>query len=314
MKLFKKNTIIWLSGAIFIIVLSVFFYMREYAALPDFVMPLMPEISKPRQEDKILVVSPHPDDEILAAAGYLADAAKAGAPIKIVLITNGDGHRLSTIEQFRKIRPNVNDYINSGYRRQQESIDALQILNLVEGNLIFLGYPDGGLKYLLNLNWQKPFRSPFTRASVSPYNNSFHPQVSYTGQNLTDDLAKIIADFAPTVVIAPYPADIHPDHRSAGLFTQKAIGSYHQPYQLYYYLIHFRNFPHPKNLYPSRPLVPPLKLFTLFDGWVKYSLSQDSIDLKEKALTAYQSQYREPFLRNLMEGFVRQNELFIKGN
>lgn len=313
-KFTKKRLFTVVLALILLIGLGFFMYLREYQTLPDFVMPIMSEMPKPHKDDKILIFAPHADDETLGVGGYIADAVKSGSNIKVVLITNGDGHRISTVEQFKKIYPNSKDYIKSGYDRQQESTDALKVLGLSAENIIFLGYPDGGLRYLLEKNWQRPYRSPFTKTASTPYNNSYRIGANYTGQDLQTDMAKVINDFSPNIVFVTSPDDIHPDHRSAAYFVQKALVYYQQKYSLYYYLIHFRNFPRPKGLHPNRLLTPPLKLFTIYDGWLKYTLKENELSLKEDSIKQYASQYKEPFLKSLMQGFAKQNELYHKGN
>ena len=54
------------------------------AALPDVVMP--------QSGQRVLVFSPHPDDESIGVGGYIAQSIKNGADIEIVLVTNGDFH------------------------------------------------------------------------------------------------------------------------------------------------------------------------------------------------------------------------------
>ena len=38
----------------------------------------------------MLIVSPHPDDDVLIAAGVAASAVASGRPVKVVYTTNGD--------------------------------------------------------------------------------------------------------------------------------------------------------------------------------------------------------------------------------
>ena len=54
------------------------------AALPDVVIP--------QSGQRILVFSPHPDDETIGAGGYIAQSIENGADVRIVLVTDGDFH------------------------------------------------------------------------------------------------------------------------------------------------------------------------------------------------------------------------------
>jgi LmbE family N-acetylglucosaminyl deacetylase len=44
-----------------------------------------------RDQSRLVVVAPHPDDEILAAAGLMQAATRVGIPIILVAVTNGTG-------------------------------------------------------------------------------------------------------------------------------------------------------------------------------------------------------------------------------
>ncbi|MCL5407308.1 MAG: PIG-L family deacetylase [Patescibacteria group bacterium] len=311
----RKLVLLTIAGAL-LIFLGTFLYFRHYQNLPEFAVPLLSEAKIPAKGEKVIVFAPHCDDETLGVGGYIAKSVKNGADVVVVLMTNGDGHRFSSIEEFRKIYPNANNYIQSGYTRQEESKKALEILGVKDENILFLGYPDGGLKELLFSNFNVPYQSPYTKQSSSPYNNSYHQNVVYTGGNLENDLLGILKKYQPQIVITTSQFDIHSDHAATGIFVQKAVDKIDPPIDgqkptIYYYLIHFRHFPSPKGLHSDRMLVPPAKLITISDGVLKVSLDKETLDLKEKALSEYKSQLRVPTLKNVMESFLRQNELLF---
>lgn len=83
---------------------------------------------------KVMVVSPHPDDAEIGAGGTIASWVKQGREVFYVVCTNGDKGSSDpnmTSETLAKIR-------------QQEQREAAKILGVSE--VIFLGYPDGGLE------------------------------------------------------------------------------------------------------------------------------------------------------------------------
>ncbi|HUU63437.1 MAG TPA: PIG-L deacetylase family protein [Dehalococcoidia bacterium] len=83
---------------------------------------------------KVMVVSPHPDDAEIGAGGTIASWVKQGREVFYVVCTNGDKGSSDpnmTSETLAKIR-------------QQEQMEAAKILGVSE--VIFLGYPDGGLE------------------------------------------------------------------------------------------------------------------------------------------------------------------------
>jgi LmbE family N-acetylglucosaminyl deacetylase len=84
---------------------------------------------------RIVVVAPHPDDEVLALGGTIASLARAGHEVLIVAVTDGEkSHpesRFWTPGLLRQMRP-------------MESQDALARLAL-DPAIVRLGLPDGGV-------------------------------------------------------------------------------------------------------------------------------------------------------------------------
>jgi LmbE family N-acetylglucosaminyl deacetylase len=85
---------------------------------------------------RAVVVAPHPDDEVLAVGGLLAQLADSGTPVEVIAVTDGTAsHRGSTewtAERLAQARP-------------RESLRALRRLGL-SIKPARLGMPDGGLK------------------------------------------------------------------------------------------------------------------------------------------------------------------------
>jgi LmbE family N-acetylglucosaminyl deacetylase len=84
---------------------------------------------------RAVIVSPHPDDEILGTGGLLARLSDLGRKILIVAVTDGTashpGSPAWTAERLASTR-------------QQETADALQRLKMRHVQLIRLHLPDGG--------------------------------------------------------------------------------------------------------------------------------------------------------------------------
>ena len=100
--------------------------------------------SAPLLHAKILVVAPHPDDEIILASGIIAGAVERGEPVRIVYMTNGD-HYTGV--------PRVAD----GYIRQGESVTAQAYLGVIEDQLLFLPNPYA-LTHQLTPRWNRRSR------------------------------------------------------------------------------------------------------------------------------------------------------------
>lgn len=160
-------------------------------------------IQLPEKGSRILIFSPHNDDETLGCGEFIKKSLQNGAEVKVVLITNGDGFKSAIQLDYLNLYPKTEDFIKFGYVRQKESIAALRIFGLSENDITFLGYPDGGIAYLWNSHWDKsnPFTSNFTQTSKSPYTSSFTKGTVYAGESVVADMKKIIGDYKPDYIV-----------------------------------------------------------------------------------------------------------------
>jgi len=268
-------------------------------------------IEAPGQNSRVIVFAPHNDDEALGCAEFIKKTLKNGGQVKVVFTTNGDGFKNAIQFDYYTLSPKPSDFVKFGYTRQQESITALETLGVSRDNIIFLGYPDGGISHLWNSNWDasNPYVSAFTKVNKTPYNNSFTKGVSYTGENLALDYSKILAAYKPTCVVMPHPNDNHPDHHATNEFVKYALQKMnYKPDQEFLYLVHRGDWPTPMTQNTSLYLVPPYKLINTGTTWS--ALNLDAADIAEKAsiLKLYKTQTRT--LGRLMSAFERQNEMF----
>jgi LmbE family N-acetylglucosaminyl deacetylase len=89
------------------------------------------EVGRPR---KVIVVAPHPDDEILGVGGLLLSLVEDRIPVEILAVTDGEGsHPRGTAARVRNLRQ-----IRTG-----ESLVALGRLGLRAPSITRLGLPDG---------------------------------------------------------------------------------------------------------------------------------------------------------------------------
>lgn len=91
--------------------------------------------NRPRGAD-VVVVSPHPDDEVLGVGGTLQSLAAAGADITLVAVTDGE----SSHPGSATLSP-----ADLAERRPREVRDALVLLGLEHVRIERLGLPDGGI-------------------------------------------------------------------------------------------------------------------------------------------------------------------------
>ncbi|MBC7093535.1 PIG-L family deacetylase [Candidatus Bipolaricaulota bacterium] len=278
-------------------------------------VPVPPRVEPPDpipDVERVLVVAPHPDDEVLALGGTIANMVREGQEVLIVFLTNGDANRaakrLFTLNPLHR----AVDYRALGYRRQKEAVRALSILGVPKSRLIFLGYPDGGLATMWASCWDRevPYTSPYTKARHPFYTNSYRPEAVYCGEDLMLDLTEIMGRFRPTVVYLPHPDDAHPDHQAALRFAVAALAAleWEERPELRLYLVHAPRWPFPRRLIPDLELAPP----ATFDGWQWQScpLPEEVVELKLAAVRAYSSQ--RVTNGRFLAGFVRPNEIYTR--
>lgn len=310
MRIFKLTIkLITIISAIIIVCITIFF-SREFISNYS-VRFNMDNIQLPGKGSKVLIFSPHNDDETLGAGEFIKKSLKNGAKVKVVLITNGDGFKSALQLDYFNLFPKQNDFIKFGYTRQQERINALSQLGLSKNNIIFLGYPDGGIAHLWSSNWDNsnPYKSNFTQSNRSPYSNSYTKNAIYSGENLASDITKIINEYKPDYIVMPHPNDRHPDHWAVNAFVQYTLTyTNYTPKKIWLYLVHRGDWPTPLKRNTSLYLVPPKKLTGIGTNWYALDLNNNEINEKSKALENYRTQFRT--LKPLITAFERKNELF----
>jgi LmbE family N-acetylglucosaminyl deacetylase len=268
--------------------------------------------------ERLLIIAPHPDDDVLAVGGEMAVAASRGDSVLVVYLTSGDaniaGKRLITMTPFLSAR----SFRALGERRQKEAVLALGRLGIAATSAVFLNYPDQGLMDLVIRNWstETPYRSRFTKRDAKYSDDAFHPGSTYCGENVLADLVEIVETYRPTVIYVPHPSDRHPDH-SAGYFlaalaVQKALAvdSGAAPHEVLCYLTHSRDhpWPAPRGIGPKREFDFPPALLNL-DAWTSVQLPPWSVRKKLDAIEGHLSQWWTS--GQTMESYARSNEVFM---
>lgn len=88
------------------------------------------------ETSRLVVVAPHPDDEVLACGGLLALRAAAGLPSLVVALSDGEASHGTYDEIACR---------HLGARRVRESRAGLRALGLQSMPVLRLGLPDGGI-------------------------------------------------------------------------------------------------------------------------------------------------------------------------
>ncbi len=279
-----------------------FVFAYYHALLASWRVRGLPEVVLPERE-RLLVLAPHPDDEVLAAAGRIRRTLARGGRVGVVYLTLGDafdlaaGSPLPSQEALRRL----------ALRRMVEARQGMETLGVGRDGLYFLGFPDQGLYPLFTTHYYLPYESPYTGLSAVAYPGAYRTGLPYTGKALEETLVSVLESFRPTRILLPSPLDAHRDHQATAYFGMRAAAALGLEARLEYYLVHGGyQYPLPKGLHPRLPLYPPPRGRGL--PWRRFSLSLEEVALKEKAIRAHRSQMR--LLGQFLLAFVRTNELF----
>jgi LmbE family N-acetylglucosaminyl deacetylase len=154
----------------------------------------------------ILIVSPHPDDEVLGAGGLIRSAAQAGHEVTVLSVTDGEAA--------------YPDWPGLDRIRRQEAYSALSVLTAHAVSRLHLGIPDGQVTD----NRAALFDAIDRRISsdailVAPYECDGHPDHDATGE-VCCELARL-----RNVPLWRYPIWVW-HHGSRDHFIGKQVGRF----------------------------------------------------------------------------------------
>jgi len=255
----------------------------------------------------LLVVSPHPDDEVLCCSGVMQRVLHAGGHVSIVWLTSGDGSELDLLVVEKSLIFRPSRLRELALRRMQESRDAATILGVPLDRLYFLGYPDRGILPLFTDYYITTYRSKFTTATAVPYPGTLSPGHPYTGENLEHDFESVLDKVHPTLVLTPSPRDSHPDHRATGLFTIRTMARRNELSRVRYWIVHGGEFwPIPRGYEPELAMNPPPLGHGL--SQIPFNLESPEEQKKRQAISAYHTQME--VMSSFLLSFVRTTELY----
>jgi LmbE family N-acetylglucosaminyl deacetylase len=267
-----------------------------------------PDLNK---NDKILIVAPHIDDEVIGSGGLIQRTLSVGAKVKVVYMTNGDNTLASVVAEEKNLRLSGGDFVALGEERMKEGKKATAILGLKENDLYFLGYPDRGLSQLFSNYYgsDKKYPARGTKFTYNPYSGTYREGQDYNGENLFTDLSAVINGFEPNILIIPHFADIHPDHKATYRFIDKYLTENNiRNKSVWMYLVHYKNYPADRFITLNKFLYPPQRLFSK-GGWFSFDLDSDEVTVKLKAVDENKSQLLKVPALDLRR-FVKRNEIF----
>jgi len=133
---------------------------------------------------KIVVISPHPDDDVIGLGGTIAKLASEGHEVISIYVTDGRG----SIDAFNLGPDRLAD------RRKEEAKAAARILGIKK--TIFLGFKDKGV------------------------NSNFSREVL---KKLQEEILSIIHTEKPDRIYIPHPKDGHIAHRQISITVLEAL-------------------------------------------------------------------------------------------
>jgi LmbE family N-acetylglucosaminyl deacetylase len=141
---------------------------------------------------RVVVVAPHPDDEVLGAGGLLQVLAATGASIEVVAVTDGEGAygQLAAADSRRL-----------GRTRSDESLAALRRLGLRDASRQRLGHPDGAVD-AGDLTAVLADRTGPGTLCVAPWRHDGHPDHERSGEAAVAAAASSGADVVEYLVWA----------------------------------------------------------------------------------------------------------------
>src|SRR5438045_4733478 len=89
-----------------------------------------PHVTAAAARDRVLIIAPHIDDEVIGAGGYALDAIANGSEVYVAFLTAGDCNRFSALLVNKTLGPTASSYLSVGRTRIAEAHAAMKLLRV----------------------------------------------------------------------------------------------------------------------------------------------------------------------------------------
>ncbi len=221
--------------------------------------------------DGLLVLAPHPDDEVLAFAGLITAYLGQGKPVDVVVVTDGDAYceacrfwKSTAVDGPTCDAEDLSNFATTAVDsfaeiRRSESAAAASIVGFEAP--VFLGYPDTGLAAAWRNSGNGELSKPLRRSDFSACNGCEScgygegPETSLTAASLMAALSARIADTSEKTLLATtHWLDGHGDHSGIGNFVKTLNAELEVPRPVAYAVVHAhtpKSAPHADCWYPG---------------------------------------------------------------
>lgn len=245
--------------------------------------------NKDIKKQKILVLSPHPDDAEIAAYGFYSDFNQS----YVVTITAGDSGKFKYNEIYQD---KVQHFLKKGELRTWNSITVPLLGGISHDHILNLGFFDRSLLKMYH-DKSKDISSDHTDTlDINTYRKQNISKMA-TGlkggsnwNSLVENFIYLLDKIKPDIIVTPYPAlDTHPDHKLTTVALIEAIKTLGiKEGYLYLYSNHYifnEYFPYGKEG-GTISLPPNFESNIYFDSIYSHSLTLDKQKDKVFALEA----------------------------
>ena len=148
-------------------------------------------------EQRVLILSPHPDDEIFGCAGLMQQLVRQEKDIKVVILTQGEASQEEPMIEISALVA----------KRRELTLQAAQIVGFTSDQYVFLDWGDGKLHETEHNERRK------------------------------NELMSIVHSFDPQVIFLPHTYDAHSDHSFTSDIVFEALKNHPVHIRLMYYCV-----------------------------------------------------------------------------